>query len=131
MKLEILVNDYSTKYKMSLSNVYQKIKRGTLESIKRNGKTYIVEDIKEISTPLKKNCIKFKNKNKKLKLKLKIMNEKVNSLNEIIKSKESEINTLKITYDTLSMVIQSNVKSIENNIIDIEPTKKNKKKNKK
>jgi len=133
MKVETLVNDYSTKYKMSLSNVYQRIKRGTLESIKRNGKTYIIEDIEDIETTKKKSCIKFKEKNRRLKDKNNLLNEKIKSLNEIIKSKESEINTLKTTYDTLSIVIQSSYKTLENNIIEVEPEnkKKKKKKNKK
>lgn len=118
---KILIKDYAELKKQTLSNVYQKVKRGTLQSEKIDGKIYIIEeDIKQPNT-IKKECKKAK----------KSLKKEIRQLKELLKSKEAEIQTLKISFDILSSSIKQQLKSLENPIIDtkIEHTKKSKKKN--
>lgn len=121
--IKLTVKEYANKYNTTVSNVYQKIKRKSLESFKDGNITYIVDDVIETVKPLKANCKAFK---KEIKL-----------LREIIKSKDSEIETLKISLNDYSSILKLNVKQLENNVIDdvieveTNNTKKKKKKSKK
>ena len=117
---KILIKDYAELKKQTLSNVYQKVQRGTLQSEKIDGKTYIIEEEIERPTTIKKDCKKAK----------KVLKKDIRQLKELLKSKEAEIQTLKISFDILSGSLQQQLKSIEKPIIEakIKTTKKNKSK---
>jgi len=118
---KILIKDYAELKKQTLSNIYQKVSRGTLQSEKIEGKTYIIEEEQEKPKDLKKQCKKAK----------KSLKKDIRNLEELLKAKEAEIKTLKISFDILSSAFNQQLKQIEKPIIEakIKPTKKNKSKN--
>ena len=122
MVKRILIKDYAKLKNQTLSNIYQKVKRGTLISEKIDGKTYIVENIDKPKKPKKCKCKKAKKHYK----------EKIKNLEALLKSKEAEIETLKISFNLLSTAFNKQLKSVENAVIDaeIKPTKKTSKKDK-
>ena len=117
----ILIKDYAILKNQTLSNIYQKVTRGTLQSKKIDGKTYIVEETIKQPKALKKDCKKAK----------KTLKKDIRQLKELLQSKEAEIKTLKISFDILSSAFNQQLKSIEKPIIEakIKTEKKNKSKN--
>jgi len=51
---KITVNEYAKKYQITRQTVYNRIKKGLLESIEENGTTLVFDDIKEMSRDSKK-----------------------------------------------------------------------------
>jgi hypothetical protein len=117
---KILIKDYAELKKQTLSNIYQKVQRGTLQSEKIDGKTYIIEEEQAKPKDLKKQCKKAK----------KSLKKDIRNLQELLKAKEAEIQTLKISFDILSSAFNQQLKSIEKPIIEakIKTEKKSKKK---
>jgi predicted RNase H-like nuclease (RuvC/YqgF family) len=122
MIIEVELKEYAEKKKVSLSNVYQKIKRGTLQSIKKNGITYILEDIEEPLNETSKECKKD----------IKSLKKEIKFLKALLKSKDKEISTLEKSFQLFSMTIEKNLLSIENKTpdyvdVEVKPKKKKKK----
>jgi len=124
MTIQTNVNEYSKKHNVSLSNIYQKIKRETLNSIKKDGKIYIIEEIEEKPKKENDNIKLLKKDIKKLKSDRKL-------LQLLLNSKDEEILTLKKTLSTFTNVFELQFKQIENNSIIVENEDKSKKKKKK
>lgn len=121
MYKETLINDYAKEKNVSLSNVYQKIKRGTLQSIKRNHQTFVIEEVEHDFKEVQKSSSKCKEKSKLLKQELKL-------LKKLLQSKEDEIDTLKKSFNVFHLTLQSKFKELENNVIDADIEIKKKKK---
>lgn len=127
--IELEVKEYAKKEETSLSNVYAKIKRGNLATIKKGGKTYVL-----IDEPFKQSA-----DNEILKIEIKSLKKELKLLKTLCKSKDSEISTLQKTLSTFSYLFENNFKEIENKkennddviLADIEDIGKEKKKKKK
>jgi len=51
--MKLTVSEYAKRLNVSVQTVYKKIKRGSIETFKENGITYVVDDIEEIKTEVK------------------------------------------------------------------------------
>jgi len=121
MLKKISIKDYAKLKNQSLSNIYQKINRGTLQSQKIDGKTYILEEVIEQPKTKKHNCKKS----------VKHLKKHIKNLEALLNSKQGEIETLKISFDLLSRGLNAQLKTLEKPIIDtvVKTSKKDKRKN--
>jgi hypothetical protein len=119
--IKLSVKEYAEKYNMSLNNVYQKIKRNTLNHTKENGKTVIIIEESNIKKTINKDCKKYKQKIKELKKDIEVLSYK-------LQSKENENSSLKIMLDIFSSSFNKQLNHIENDIIEVETKKKTKEK---
>ena len=127
MNNKLSIKDYALLKGTTTSNVYQKIKSGSLKYETIEGKKFIILE----SGPVTNDCNKYKVKNKVLKEKLKhsreiieLQNKEVDILNEVIKSLNASL------YNT-NMLLENHTRLLEKPIEDIEIIKPKKKKKKK
>lgn len=79
--MKLTVKEYSTHFKVSVQSVYQRIKKGTLKSIEKNGVKYVITDdvsTKEVDNPIEQPLVK----------------ELVKDFNKVLKRKDKEIRRL-------------------------------------
>lgn len=67
---KLSVADYASKHQISTQAVYNKIKKGVVNSVAENGKTYVLDDEEEVDSSLKDDCNKIVNKLLKQNMKL-------------------------------------------------------------
>ena len=51
--MKLTVTEYAKKLNVSVQTIYKKIKRGSLDTIIQNGKTYVIADSSEFKTEVK------------------------------------------------------------------------------
>ena len=93
--MKLTVKDYSSKFKISVQAVYQKLKSGTLKSVTVEGKKYVIvdkKDIKEVEQPLVKEVEQVSLKY--LLKQLKINEKKIERLEAKLDKKEKDIKKL-------------------------------------
>lgn len=111
------VNEYAKFIQKTPSNIYQKIKKGELKTVEENGKTYILFEKKEDEI--------FSNEREKF------YKKQIKILEELVKSKDSEIETLKISLAVFQSFFSKQIeKKDEKSIIEVEAIQEKKKKKK-
>lgn len=117
--MKLTVNEYAREFKTSVQSVYQRIKRGTLKSVEENGTKYVVVEqntIKpEVENPLNEAFKMIKRLQKQLKTKDK-------EIKRLTKKNEKQNKFLIGKYENALP------KPKKDNITDIKPVKKRKKK---
>ncbi len=128
--MKLTVYEYAQEFGISVQSVYQRIKRGSLNSVKENGIKYVVVDSKKDIKP-------------KVKSEFKQLVKMIKRLQDQIDSKDKEIKRLvkklekcsKSKEDVLLNYItelkQLQITSSPEDIIDVKVKKKKKKKKKK
>lgn len=89
---KLSVNEYAREIKKSPSNIYQRIKKGEIETEEINGKTFIIIDDEE------------KNEDN---IEVKYLKKEIKLLQLLVKSKDAEIDTLRITLNNFSMFLNN------------------------
>ena len=56
---KLTVQEYATKHQISTQAVYNKIKKGTIESIIEDNKTYVFDEVSKVQPTLKDDCNKL------------------------------------------------------------------------
>ena len=126
------VTEYAKKYNVSKQSVYDKLKRGTLPYKTIKGIKHIIlnADIKEsiniIETVSKKKHKRVLKKLNKSIQHIEILKEKVQGLEILLLSKDSEIDTLKKSLSAFTIFLEK--KEIKEIVHTVKPNKKKGKK---
>jgi len=130
------VAKYAKKYNVSKQSIYDKLKRGTLQSKVINGVKHIISIPKVVSIENHNETLgdnKFKKLLKKLnksRLKIEKLELKIEFLDEIVKSKNNEITTLEKSLNAFTMVLDKKLLTpsivYEAELEEKKPKKKNK-----
>lgn len=129
---KITVAEYAREVKKSATAIYQKIKSGEIEALKIGNKTYVVvPDLEENNFKSDSENL-LSQKIEHLEILLKMKDEQILNLEatskELVKSKEAEINTLKIVLDTFTTVFNRQLPAPAEAEIIVTKSKKKKKK---
>ena len=124
--MKLTVKEYATQLEVSIQSVYKKIKRGTLNVVKENGRTYVVVDsleVKKATEPViqSNNCIELLDI---IKRRDKEVNQLRKEIKRLTKKNEKQNKFLISKYENALPIPK------QDNVVDIKVTKK-KKKNKK
>ncbi len=127
--MKLTVYEYAQEFGISVQSVYQRIKRGSLNSVKENGIKYVVVDSKKDIKPKVKSEFKqlvkmIKRLQDQIDSKDKEIKRLVKKLEKCSKSKEDVL----LNYITELKQLQIIAPLVEEEIIDVEPKKKKKKK---
>ncbi|MEA3290225.1 MAG: helix-turn-helix domain-containing protein [Campylobacterota bacterium] len=99
---------------LSLQGIHYRIKKGQLESVKKDGKTYVYVDSKSTTNTRLKNSI---SKNEDINGVLKVKDEQIVLLKKTVKFMKkqynSEINRLEKTQDKMMNVFQSEIELLK------------------
>lgn len=93
---KVLIADLARELENSTASIYQKIKSGTFKAEKINGKTYVILD-----DHIKKEEFKSASQD--------VANIEIEYLKELIKSKNAEIETLKISLQAFTMIFNRQI----------------------
>jgi len=144
--MKLTVKEYSTRFKISVQAVYQKLNKGTLKSIEENGIKYVIVDNKEfkkVEQPLEQVSLNYlfkqledkDRKIDKLEKKLDEKNKEIKKLNKkLIGSVQNEKQTLLSFISELKhLQLKAPVKQNEEDesIIEVQEKKKKSKKKRK
>ena len=96
--MKLTVKEYASKFNISVQAVYQKLNKGTLNSIEEDGKKYVLVDkkeVKEIKQPLEQDLNNFfSSEIKDLFKLLKTRDQRIVELEDQLKKKDKEIKKL-------------------------------------
>jgi len=111
---KLTVNEYAQEFKKTPSNVYQQIKNGKLETEEIKGKKFIlVEEKDEEDNP---------------KIEIKYLKKEIKMLQDLVKSKQSEIDTLNSSLSVFSQIFNKQIEQQQPvQDVEIQETKKKKK----
>ena len=130
---KLTVQQYANKFEKSVQQVYRQIKKGSLTSVKENGKTFVVVDDTAISQTINNDkpneqdlfINHLLNDNKQLKKQLKIKDKEIKRLTKEL------LKVTKTKEDLYEKVIGYTLEYKPNTNIDIKEVKGNKKKKRK
>ena len=127
MKDQMSVSEYAAELKLSVQSVYQRIKRGTLKSEKKNGVTYVLLDNNEIKDTLKKDLNKVESDCKDLLKFIKSQQKEIKRLTkELTKAQSGKSEVLeKFIFEMQKLAAPV---PREEDIIEVKKKKKKKKK---
>jgi len=136
--MKLTVKEYSTMYNVSIQSVYKRIQRRTIETVKENGKIYVIANRKEVENstqPVQSNYYTelldiIGRRDKEVKR----LNREIKRLSkELSKAQLHSMATMKGYIDKLeTMQLQAPIQEQDEEIIDLEePYRKHKKKHKK
>lgn len=149
--MKLSIKEYAEKRGISPQAVYQAVAKGTLKYVKENGKKYIIADnteVKAVPTSVDVDCTKklekaLKKLQKqqrtvlKLKHKLELAEVQLNSIFQLVESRDREIEVLQRSFGMLSTVVEKKLipGAVDTDAVDAEleepKNKKSKKKKKK
>lgn len=111
---KLTVNEYAQEFKKTPSNVYQQIKKGKLETEEIDGKRFILVEEKE--------------EEDNSKIEIKYLKKEIKMLQDLVKSKQSEIDTLNSSLSVFSQIFNKQIEQQQPvQDVEIQETKKKKK----
>ena len=130
------VAEYAKDHGVSKQSVYDKLRRGTLSYEVKDGIKHIVESVAPVvgavaAPGIDKKLKRALKRLNKLKHKLEMAVNDIQGLQELIRSKDSEIDTLKKTFGLMTAAIENKLLAAPHETVIVNPVKSKKSKDKK